>query len=380
MLNRVAIDASGASSGGAIRYLSQICPALAQAEPGISFYLLNRSAQHDLLPSLPANFQWSPIPDATASLPRRLLWLQTELPKLLKIRQADVLFAASDVTTLRPPCPMVIMAHNFNPFSPDRGQVWSRGQLVRMGLHRWLIRRATRRAARTIFVSQWSREEIAPQLRIPEDRTVVIHHGVDPEFRPADPGSQPGSEPGIILAVSEVLEHKNLQRLVEAYADLVPLLDRAWRLVITGTVSSPLLKADLEALLARRELGDRITFTGFVPKAELADLYRQARILVFPSLVETFGLPLIEAMASGLPVVASHATAIPEVCGDAALYFDPLSVSDMTQAMHRALTDTQLWEDLRQKGLDRAAGYSWDTTAQRLLETLRAAALEAAIR
>ena len=374
MLIRLAIDASSASSGGAVRYLSQICSALSKAAPGNSYFLLNRAEQRFQLPDLPENFTWVQIPDATASLPRRLLWLQVGLPRVLRRIGADVLFAASDVTTLRPPCPMVVMVHNFNPFSPSRGQVWSRSQLARITLHRWLIRRSAQKATRVVFVSRWSSQEITPQLGIPADRTTVIYHGVGQDFSPSAEGSPLSQDsPRFILAVSEVLEHKNLHRMVDAYCDLTQMLIYDLRLVIAGSIGSQSLKSSLEQTLAKHGLLDRATFTGFVSKEELANLYRQAELLIFPSLVETFGLPLIEAMASGLPVVTSNATAMPEICQEAALYFDPQCVAEMTQAMFRVLNDSAVRDDLVNKGLKRAAGFSWESTAKSLLSSLEMA-------
>lgn len=373
MLIRLAIDASSASSGGAVRYLSQICSALSKAAPGNSYFLLNRAEQRFQLPDLPENFTWVQIPGATASLPRRLLWLQVGLPRVLRRIGADVLFAASDVTTLRPPCPMVVMVHNFNPFSSSRGQVWSRSQLARISLHRWLIRQSAQKATRVVFVSHWSSQEITPQLGIPADRTTVIYHGVDQDFSPAREGPPTRGSPRFVLAVSEVLEHKNLHRMVDAYCKLTQLLSDDLRMVIAGFIGSQSVRSSLEQTLAQHGLLDRVTFTGFVPKDELSNLYRQAELLIFPSLVETFGLPLIEAMASGLPVVTSNATAMPEICQEAALYFDPHSVPEMTQAMHRVLTESDLRVELTSQGLKRAAGFSWDATAKSLLSSLEMA-------
>ena len=359
-----------------MRYLSQICPALAKAAPGNSYFLLNRSAQRSQLPALPDNFQWIQVPDATASLPRRLLWLQVGLPRVLRSIGADVLFAASDVSTLRPPCPMVLMVHNFNPFSPNRVQLWSRGQLARMSLHRWLIRRSAQKASLVIFVSHWSQQEISPMLGLSLERTAVIYHGVDQTFQTVGEASPDPPKQRFLLAVSEVLEHKNLQRLVEAYANLLQDLGQNLDLVIAGTITSSTLRNSLEASLSDRGLSHRVKFTGVVTPKEMATLYRQAELLVFPSLVETFGLPLIEAMVSGLPVVASHTTAIPEICGDAARYFDPLDVSAMTQAMKNVLTDSSLRESQVKKGLERASRFSWDTAAAGLLDNLGTALSE----
>jgi glycosyltransferase involved in cell wall biosynthesis len=161
--------------------------------------------------------------------------------------------------------------------------------------------------------------------------------------------------------------------MAEAYCNLTQLLNNDIRLVIAGPIGSTADKNSLEQILARKGLLDRVTFTGFIGKSELANLYRQAELLIFPSLVETFGLPLIEAMASGLPVVSSNATAMPEICQEAALYFDPLNISEMTQSMQRVLTEVDLRDELIYQGLKRASNFSWESTARSLLCNLEMA-------
>jgi glycosyltransferase involved in cell wall biosynthesis len=167
-----------------------------------------------------------------------------------------------------------------------------------------------------------------------------------------------------------VLEHKNLGRLVEAYCNLAQSVDEDLGLVIAGPIGSVKLRHSLGQFLAQRGLSQKVRFTGLIPSAELADLYRQTELLVFPSLAETFGLPLVEAMSCGLPVVASNTSVMPEICGDAACYFDPLDVDDMTRAMAQVLTDSSLRHSLAQLGLERAVAFSWDKSAERLLSVI----------
>ena len=371
MISCVAIEATSASSGGAIRFLSQICPALNRANREITYYLLNRSEQRSQLPSsLPENFQWIKIPDATNSVPLRLLWLQAKLPGILKSLRADVLLAASDVSTLRPPCPMVLMVHNINPFALEREQIWRRRRIVRMAVHRKLIQSCARRSSKLIFVSDWSRQAILPYLDTPLQNTAVVHHGVDDVFRNARATPQSGDEPRFILVVSEVLEHKNLTRLVEAYCRIALSLDGQMQLVVAGTITSQRLHQQLERYLMTQGLLEQVKFLGYVPQDELVALYHKAELLVFPSLGETFGLPLVEAMAAGLPVVASDIPLVPEICGDAVCYFDPLDVDDITRSLARMLGDPDLRTTLIQHGLERAKAFSWSDAALSLLSIM----------
>jgi glycosyltransferase involved in cell wall biosynthesis len=122
--------------------------------------------------------------------------------------------------------------------------------------------------------------------------------------------------------------------------------------------------------MERHNVTQLVHFTGLVPEEKLPSLYRGAEALVFPSLYEGFGLPLLEAMACGTPVVTANTTALPEVAGRAALLVDPTSVEQIAEAMKRIVSDTSLRQQLREKGLARAAQFSWDSTTARVHELL----------
>jgi glycosyltransferase involved in cell wall biosynthesis len=142
------------------------------------------------------------------------------------------------------------------------------------------------------------------------------------------------------------------------------LLD--YQLVIAGKKDS--FHNSLEQAIADANLQDRVVFTGFVSDRELAGLYKNSKLYIFPSLSEGFGLPPLEAMAHGLPVASSNATCLPEVLGDAAVYFDPRSDAEMADAMLSVLSDEKLSNDLIKKGLKQVKKYSWKQTAKETLK------------
>jgi glycosyltransferase involved in cell wall biosynthesis len=199
--------------------------------------------------------------------------------------------------------------------------------------------RSSRRARLVIVPSEFVRGRAHELLGIPEERIRVVHHGVDHDrFRPGDERRE-----GFLLYPAEAWPHKNHARLFEAFARLReerPALE----LVLTGT--------------GFRDLPAGVRMLGRVEWDELPSLYRRAGVLVFPSLYEGFGLPPLEAMASGCPVACSTAGSLPEVCGDAAVYFDPTSVDEMVAAVDRALERA-----LVEKGLQRAALFTWEKCA-----------------
>jgi glycosyltransferase involved in cell wall biosynthesis len=160
---------------------------------------------------------------------------------------------------------------------------------------------------------------------------------------------------------------KNVAGLVAAYRLLPPELQASHRLVITG---KPGWMTGGLATLAQ-ELGEAVKLTGYVPDEDLPVLYSMADCLAYPSLYEGFGLPPLEAMACGTPVVTSNVASLPEVCGDAALLVDPSSVTEISAALQRVLTDAALRTQMIERGRDQAARFDWTTSARRLLSVLR---------
>jgi glycosyltransferase involved in cell wall biosynthesis len=165
-----------------------------------------------------------------------------------------------------------------------------------------------------------------------------------------------------ILYVGSIEPRKNLPRLLVAYAHLRRRGSTRWRLVVAGPrkwKSGPVYDA-----VARLELAEHVHFAGFVPEADLPALYNGADLFAFPSLYEGFGLPVLEAMACGTPVVTANTSSLPEVAGAAALLVDPSDVEEIAGALRRVLEDPALARDLRERGLARAAQFSWERTAR----------------
>jgi glycosyltransferase involved in cell wall biosynthesis len=234
----------------------------------------------------------------------------------------------------------------------------------------WLLPRLARRVARVITVSQFSRERLLERLSLAPDRVVAIAPGVSERFHPANAGRLDrvrhgiGLTPGRYgLAIGSIEPRKNLPALVRAWRAACGRLDPPPPLVICGA-SGRAFRA------ARLERAPDVQLIGRLADDELSVVYAGASVFVMPSLYEGFGLPVLEAMASGVPVICSSAGALPEAAGDAALLVDPRDEPALAEAIGRVLADEGLADRLRRAGLARAHAFSWTTTAHATLQTL----------
>jgi len=223
-----------------------------------------------------------------------------------------------------------------------------------------------RRAAHVITDSQAIRDEFVARFGWPLDKVTTVPLGVAATYAPRDESACRAVLArhglvygGYVLCVSTLEPRKNIARLLEAWLDLPEPARRRFKLVLAG--GKGWLSESLHARIEAAEAQGWLRYLGFVPEADLPALYAAARLFVFPSAYEGFGLPLLEAMASGVPVVSSNRSCLPEVAGGAAALVDPDDVASLSLAIHRGLDDVAWHAQARQQGLTVAAGYSWDT-------------------
>lgn len=236
---------------------------------------------------------------------------------------------------------------------------------------RFLTGMAIRRADSVILLSEFTLQELKRFYPSAVGKAVVIYPGIEPAFcseqRPEDERTlyAYGIEPGYILAMGNIHPRKNLARLHDAYLMLKAK---------NGSVP-PLVWAGLQRWtsdeLVKRARATGVTLPGFIAQENLPTIYRQATMLVYPSLYEGFGLPPLEAMACGTPVITSNTTSLPEAVGDAALTVDPTDVKMIAEAMARLLDDAALRQRLRSAGIERSKRFTWHKTSQHLLHHLR---------
>ncbi len=248
---------------------------------------------------------------------------------------------------------------------------------TRLGRLAWWLKEqaAVRRADRIVTVSQTARRDILDWFRWPEDRVRVVPEGPSDAFEPRPPDAaeevvlrRHRIDPArrFLLYVGGLSPHKNLSRLIEAFAQAAPA---STDLVFVGDLGDVFHThiPELRRVIAGSGLESRVNFTGFVPDDELAVLYRRSYALIQPSLMEGFGLPLVEAMACGTPVLASRAGSLPEVLGDAGRYFEPTDVEAMAALIRSFLADPAARDTLATRALERSRRYTWSESARALL-------------
>jgi glycosyltransferase involved in cell wall biosynthesis len=236
-----------------------------------------------------------------------------------------------------------------------------------------LVPLSIRRAERVIVISEQTKQNVIREYGISPDKIVLTPLAAAPEFRvQADPAELRrvlacyGIQAPYVLAVGNLEPRKNLVRIIRAFASLLDNGLPPHQLVIAGKAhwQGSVVGQEIERL----GLGNQAILTGYVSTDDLVSLYNAARLFCYPSLHEGFGLPILEAMSCGAPVITSNTSSMPEVAGAAAWLVDPCSEQDLATAMERILTDEAQRRELREKGLRRAADFSWAYTAQLTLQ------------
>ena len=359
---RVMINATHSKSGGGVTYLRNILPHLA-AMPELELHLLLHKDQLELFYPVSETVNVI-LTNFRPGFFRTLMWEQLAIPLYAWSMGADVVyspanygpvFARNHVISLSNAISVIRFTRTLRPIL-----YW-----LALGCATFISLFSAKKA---IAVSGYMKRLLTfGSLR---KKTLVVPHSV----RPVAPDRMHGIKPGAdILAVSDIYIQKNYHTLLRAHAILTKKTPEL-RLVIAGREIDFVYAQSLRELTRELGLEDNVVFLGHVETDELLELYQSCRIFVFPSLVESFGMPLLEAMAVGAPIACSNTAAMPEVLGDTGVYFDPNDKKDIAAKIEELLSSEKLCAKLGKNAAERARSFSWADAAAQTCEVLREAA------
>lgn len=372
----IGIDAHaiGGQQGGNETYIRNLIKALAQIDAfnRYTLYFNRREAAREWRGRY-SNFEVRLLPPPTP-----IIRVPVALSVELSHRPVDLLHVQF---TAPPWCPSPLVATIHDLAFEHLPQTFTRRGRFQLRL---TVRHTARRATRIATVSEFSRADLIRTYNLSPDKVAVTPNGVEEAFSPrsqrADEAMEIRRQFGIqrdfLLAVGSLQPRKNLSRLLSAYRKVrIELGDSAPQLVIVGR--RLWLYRQILAEIDRQPWASDVIVTDYVPESVLPALYRAARLFVYPSLFEGFGLPPLEAMACGTPVVTSSTSSLPEVVGNAAVLVDPYDETQLARAMIEATTDEHLRLRLRTAGLERARQFTWKSAAEKTLALYEASFQEA---
>ncbi len=352
--------------GGTEIYLRSLLAALADIDSENEYIIFtNRETGGDLVPAR-TNFHYHPQSVRAVHRPMRLVWEQTGMPLAVKRARIDVLFNPGFTCPAVCPCPSVTVFHDLQHKRHPEHFRWFDLPFWRLFLYL-----AARRSQLLVAVSKATGDDLQRYYGLPAGKIRVVPEGVDNRF--FEIGQNRSSVPAepFLLVVSTSHPHKNLDRLISAFASFRKERP-GFRLVIAGLRG---FYADrLEEQIRELQLTDSVCLTGWIPRDELYDLFLRAKAFLYPSTFEGFGLPVLEALAAGIPSACSNIEPLHSLAGEAALQFDPADDKAILDAMRRLTSDEALQRELSQRGPARAAVFSWHKCAEATLAALREAA------
>ncbi len=351
--------------GGTETYARSLITALGRLDEDHEYtvFVNRESADLDITPN--ESFTRVVCPVIAMQRAYRYGWEQVMLPLQLRRLNPDLVHSLGYVGPLASGKPQVVSVHDLNYL----GHSGRRTPIGRRAF-RFFVERTVKRASHVITISNFSRGEIMRHLGVPPEKVSVVYcaakEAVADSHKTFENEILMNVTQPFMVALSSLSAHKNIARLIAAFAKISPEVPQS--LVLIGHM--PEKSAEIRAELQRA--GDhRIHFTGFIPDDDVDALMERASLFVFPSLYEGFGLPILDAQEAGVPIACSNVAALPEVAGEGAILFDPLSVDDMAEKLKRALLDPELRNALVEKGRQNAHRFSWDKAARETMDIYR---------
>lgn len=332
---------------GVHRYAFEICNQL--SEFGVDFYV---AVPKEINPDYKINFKTVQCGTLSAHL-----WEQISLPKYLKQQGSPLLLSFSGCGPLNY-SNQIITIHDV---SHERHPEWFSKNYCRF--YGYMMPRIGKKAHAIITVSEFSKKEIIETLNLPSEKIHVINCSIPSYHTTENDRIRDNSDEKYILSVSSMDPRKNFIRLVKAFNNIE---DKSVKLYIIGMQFKAFNTPDMEKLNS-----ENVILTGYLDDDSLQTMYKNALFSVYPSLYEGFGIPPLESMSYGCPVIASDIPALREVNGEAAMYANPLDIADMSLKMDLLIRDTELRNELSEKGRKQVKKYSWIKSTRQVLDLVK---------
>lgn len=356
-MKTIAIDAreSGTTTG---RYIDKLVEYLYKLQAPYEFIILTKLHRTEYFAHLTPKFKVVASPhkeftfDEQIGFKKQLEQLKPDLVHFAMVQQ-PIFYKGKTVTTMQD-----LTTIRFS--NPDKNPVIF---TIKQQVYKWVNKKAAHKSIEIITPTNYVKNDVVNFTRIDPAKVTVTYESADHINEPAEPLESLSDNQPFIMYVGRPTPHKNLGRLIDAFAKLQASYPEL-KLVLAG-------KKDFNYERIEQSVNDKgiknIIFTGFISEGNLRWLYEHCAAYVVPSLSEGFGLPGVEAMIHGAPLLSSNATCLPEVYGDAAHYFDPLSIDAIAKAINDVLTDQKLRQQMITAGFAQAKKYSWQRMAEQTL-------------
>ena len=369
---RIGIDIRAIGDFGVGTYIRNVVRMLGKLDHANEYLLIGQPERVFDIGSLPPNFR-----SIQLTLPVTSTAGYFALRRIVQQENCDAVHIPS-LFWLPPyllPCPYVVTVHDVLEYMVRANN----GSGIRRTFHFYSTRRVLRNASRILAVSNFTKMDVSRLFGVPSSQIEVIYNAIDERFMQGHATEQECQTLAeryqvnypFILYAGRIGAHKNLIRIIEAFSALKTELEKEskfpdLKLIIIGDEVSR--HPDLRRTVIKSGVQNDVRFLGFVPIDVLRVFYDSAKVFVFPSLYEGFGLPPLEAMSHGTPVVTSNTSSLPEVVGDAAVLVNPENVFDIMRALNRVLLDQPLREKLKSRGYVQVQKFSWEKSVRRIID------------
>ena len=297
------------------------------------------------------------------------LWEQFSLPRAVNQLNLDMLHCTSNTAPIRCKVPLILTLHDIIFLEPRDKSNKSFYQDMGWRYRRFVVPRILKKCKRIITVSDFEYNNIITKLQIPEEKMVMIYNGYNKWFRPVEDTEliyqQYIEEPGYFFFLGNTDPKKNTERTLIAYSKYLEMSDVKRKLLMAD-----LDRGYLDEIIDRNDIGnirDHIVMPGYIKNVDLPYIYNNAFAFLYTSLRESFGIPLLEAMACGTPVITSNTSSMPEIGGSEVLMVNPLNINEITEKMLLLEKDKAPYQKQKDIGIIRAQQFSWEYTAEQLL-------------